>query len=122
MKLSDFSSEKGFEVLCEITPAIESIAKDEEVVEILNRSVDKSSMTVGAMWALLVERVSAFIPAILKTHRNDVYTVLSAVNEVSVEDIKAQNIMGTLEQVKELIQDEEFVRFFKSLRRQGKTE
>ena len=60
------------------------------------------------------QKITAIIPLLLKTHRSDIYAILSIVGEKSVEEIAVQNIMTTMWQMKELLNDKEMVSFFKS--------
>lgn len=60
------------------------------------------------------QKITAVIPLLLKTHRPDIYAILSIVGEKSVEEVAAQNVMATMWQMHELLNDKELVSFFKS--------
>lgn len=123
MKLSELSTDKALDVLCELTPYISSIASDEAVVTSVGKVVDTSgNMNMFGKSLLLAERMGEIVPALLKCHRHDVYGILSVMNERPVAEIAGQKLTETIRQIRELFQDEEFMAFFKSSARQAQTE
>lgn len=122
MKLSELSTDKALDVLCELTPYASNIASDEAVVSAIGKIVDTSKdLNLYGKGLLLVERMGEIIPVLLKTHRADAYGILSVMNERPVAEIAAQKLTETMRQVRELFRDEEFVAFFRSSARQGQT-
>lgn len=123
MKLSELSTDKALDVLCELTPYVSNIASDEAVVESVGKIVDTDrDISLYGKGLLLVERMGEIIHVLLKTHRPDVYGILSVMNERPVAEIAAQKLMVTMAQVRELFRDKEFVDFFKSSAQQEQTE
>lgn len=122
MKLSDLSTDKAMDVLCELTPYIGSIANDKEVVSAIGK-VMKGGQDINryGQAMLLLGRVGDFLPLLLKNHRADVYGILSVMNERPVAEIASQKLMDTMGQFRELLRDEEFVGFFKSSARQAQS-
>lgn len=129
MKLSELSTDKALDVLCELAPYASSIMEDDEIVSALdgfmNRSAgEKEKMdTSGAeendssmsekgirMFGGLVKN----IPLLLKTHRHDVYGILSVLNEESAAEIADQPVGETVRQIKDAFRDNELLTFFKS--------
>lgn len=122
MKLSELSTDKALDVLCELTPYISNIASDEAVVVAVGKVVDTGvDMNLFGKGLLLVERLGEIIPALLKGHRADVYGILSVMNERSVQDIASQPVMDTIRQVMDLFRDEDLISFFKSSARRAQT-
>lgn len=122
MKLSELGTDKALDVLCELTPYASNIASDEAVVSAIGKIMDTSKdLNLYGKGLLLVERMGEIVPVLLKTHRADVYGILSAMNERPVAEIAAQKLMDTMEQVRDLFQDEELVSFFKSSAQQEQT-
>lgn len=142
MKLSELSTDKALDVLCELTPYASSIMEDEQILSVLDGFMGRAAAEkqeneeneeskkdgdgdedVGAaaagirMFGGMVKN----IPLLLKTHRADVYGILSVMNERPVAEISAQPIRDTIQQTRELFQDEELLSFFKSSA-QGQTE
>lgn len=121
MKLSQLSTDRALDVLCEITPYIVNITSDEKVIQPFVGLKDFKDMTKIALFIATIERYSVMLPVVLKTHREDVYGILSVVNEKTPEEIGAQSLIETMSQFKEVFQDEEFLTFFKSFMPQKKT-
>ena len=90
------------------------ISSDKEIMDAVGKAVDKNTITQVGIMLLGAQKITAVIPLLLKTHRHDIYAILSIVGEKSVEDVAAQNIMATMWQMKELLNDKELVSFFKS--------
>ena len=101
-------------MLCELTPYIVNIVSDKEIMDAVGKAVDKNTITQVGIMLLGAQKITAVIPLLLKTHRPDIYSILSIVGEKSVEEVAAQNIMATMWQMKELLNDKELVSFFKS--------
>lgn len=122
-KLSELGTDECLNVMCEITPYISNIVSDQELMENLGKGVDKKGMTSIGIVMLGIKRMFAAVPLLLKNHREDIYNVVSAVGgEMSVEEIAAQNIMVTLNQVRSLSHDKVLIDFFKSWVRGEKAE
>lgn len=122
MKLSELSTDRAADVLCELAPYVGNIANDEEVIKTIGKVMESGqNLNQYGQVMLVVGRIGEFAPLLLKTHRPDVYGILSVMSERPVKEIAAQKLMDTMQQVKELFQDEEFMVFFKSSVRQGET-
>lgn len=123
MKLSDLSTDRALDVLCELTPYISNIASDEAVVAAVGKIVDKDKdINLFGNALLLMERMGEIVPALLKNHRTDVYGILSVMNERPAAEIAAQKLTETVRQVRELFQDPELLSFFKSSAQQEQAE
>lgn len=123
MKLSDLSTDKALDVLCELTPYVSNIASDDAVVGAVGKIVDTSKdLNLYGKGLLLVERMGEIIPVLLKAHRPDVYGILSVMNERSAADIATQKITDTIQQTRELFRDPELLSFFRSSAQQDRTE
>ena len=68
----------------------------------------------------MIGGIGKLAPILFRTHREDVYAILGAVNEMPVEKVAAQNILETMAQFKEVFEDKEFLDFFKSFLRREK--
>jgi hypothetical protein len=115
MRLSEISTDRAADVLCEVSVYLANIATDEELSEELKHKIDNiDTKTRAEIFALGVEKVTVLMPIILKKHKNDVFGVLAVLNNTTIDVIANQNIMITMAQVKEAVQDRELVDFFKS--------
>ena len=116
MKISELSTDRAADVLCEITPYIANMAGDKVLMDTLKEKIDSGGYSIAELYVFGAKKLSAIVPILLKNHRNDVFSILAVLNEVSVEDVAAQNIMVTMGQIKEIAQDKELLDFFKSWR------
>lgn len=122
MKLSELSTDRALDALCELTPYVSNIASDGEMVAAVGKVVDTGGdMNMFGKGLLLVERMGEIIPALLRTHRHDVYGILSVLNERPAKDIAAQPVMDTIRQIREVFQDEDLLAFFRSSARRERS-
>ena len=115
MKLSELSTDRAADVLCEIAPYMVNIMKDEELVEELSVAVDfKYANTMAEKIALTVGKISKILPILFKKRKADILGILGALNNKSVSDIAKQNIVVTMKQIRDISKDKELLDFFKS--------
>lgn len=125
MKLSELSTDRALDILCELTPSVASIMEDEEILSALDNITstdkpddsEKSHLDGIKMMGGMVK----IAPVLLKTHRPEVYNILSVMNEQPVAGIAAQPIKDTIQQVRELFQDNDLLSFFKSSAQRGQS-
>lgn len=123
MKLSELSTDRALDVLCELTPYVSNVASDDAVVSAVGKVIKpKDETNVYGAGLMLMERMGEIVPLLLKTHRPDVYGVLSVLNEKTAEEIAAQPVGDTIRQIKDVLRDSELLDFFKSSARQAQTE
>lgn len=120
MRLSELTTDETLDVLCEITPCVERIIKDEGIINTVGTAVDTTGMTKIGVLLAGMDRIGTLIPALLKDHRADLYHILGAVNRIDPAEIAAQRLTVTLTQIDEVLHDEELRAFFKSFGRQGR--
>ena len=121
MKLSEFSTDKAADVLCEISVYALNIVSDEELRGSLKKLTDDAKpQTVGERYAIGVQRIGQWIPLILKKHREDAFSILAVVNSVTVDAILEQNVLVTMRQIRELAEDKDLTDFFKSCASEAK--
>ena len=115
MKLSELDTSRAADVLCEAGAYALNIITDEELAAELKSKIDSSGeLSRLELYTFGVQKISALLPIVLKKHRDDVFGILAAVNGCAVKDIAHQNIMVTMQQVKELASDKDMIDFFKS--------
>lgn len=123
MKLSELSTDRALDVLCELTPYVSNVASDEALVSAVGKVVKpKDETNVYGAGLMLVERMGEIVPLLLKTHRPDVYGILSVLNEKSTAEIAGQPVCETVRQIKDVFRDSELLDFFKSSARQAQKE
>ena len=116
MKLSDLSTDRALDVLCEILPNVNSICIDEEMVEAVKKKISKKFSELSRAEILLIgaEKLTEIGLIALKKHRHDVLSILAAMNGVEPEQVERQNIIKTMTMLRELAKDEELIAFFRS--------
>lgn len=121
MKLSEFSTDEGFDVLCAITPYVCNVTADEELLNAAKSKI--APHTTGISKAQLVllgaKKITELLPLALKKHRNDLYNILAALHETTVEEIAKQPLSKTIIMVKEMSEDRELLSFFDSPAKEG---
>lgn len=114
MKFSQLTTDRALDVLCEIAPYIANIATDEELMAVIGKSIKSDGLTRAGVLLLGAEKLTKMIPVLLKTHRNDIYGVVAAVNGKTLDEIAQQNFIKTTAQVVEVIRDKDLLDFFRS--------
>lgn len=115
MKLSQLSTERATDVLCELAPYIANIVEDSALMESLRDAIDAEKVkTKAELIAIGAGKATRLVPIILKNRRSDVYGILAVLNEKSAEEIAEQNLLVTMRQIKDVSKDKELVDFFKS--------
>ena len=111
-KLSDLGTDEFLDVLCTIAPSIQAIVEDKDIMTALGKAIDKKGLTKAGVLMTAASRLVGAVPLLFKAHREDVYNILSSVGGVTVEDVKAQNMLDTMQQLREILQDKPLLDFF----------
>ena len=114
MKLSQLTTERAADVLCELTPYIANITGDKSLLDELANKFDSKGKSAAELYTFAAHKYATLVPILLKDHREDVFGVLSVLNETELDKIAKQNIMETMKQVREVFQDKDLLDFFKS--------
>lgn len=118
MKLSEMNTDQLAETLCAISAPAARICEDEQINDDMKKlyAMEKGD----GMTALqkLGRMVNIWIPGLLKTHRDDVYAIMSVLTGKSVQEIAGQNGMQTIKDARECI-DGELMNFFSSFVNMG---
>lgn len=115
MKLSEMTTERSFDVICEITPYLGNIVDDKALMESLKKTVNLGQeASQMAVITAGVAKVNKIIPIVLKGHKVDVYGILSVVFDTSVEAISKQNILKTMLMIRDVVKDKDLIDFFGS--------
>ena len=114
MKLSDLTTDRALDVLCEITPFVSNITGDKALMDTLKSQLEGEKHSAAEVYAHLANKLSSSVLLILKDHREDVFGLLAVLQETTPEAIASQNIVVTLSQIRDVVHDKEFVAFFGS--------
>lgn len=122
MKLSELTTERAADVLCEVTPYIANITGDKALLDELGNKFDSKGKSVAELYTFAAHKYAQLVPLLLKDHRADVFGILAALNETTSEQIGKQKVMETVKQVGELFRDKELLSFFKSFGQEDESE
>ena len=115
MKISEISTERAMDVLCELMPYVTNIITDETLVAELKEAIDfKEANTMAEKIALTAGKITKIIPILLKNRKNDVFGIVGVLNEKTIDEIAKQNIIVTMKQIRDIAKDKELLDFFKS--------
>lgn len=124
MKLSELSTDRAADVLCEITPFLANLAGDTALQDTLRDKLelqDGQKPSMAELYTFGAQKLAVIVPIVLKDHRADVFGMLAALNGTTAAQIAAQGVMDTMGQLREVMQDEQLRDFFKSLQQEGNT-
>lgn len=112
MKLSQMTTDQLADTMILIAEPVSNIAQDNAVEDAFKTiaSKQKEGATNVRMFGILVKKI---VPVALKSHRKDLYAVISALTGKSVEDIGSQQAAQTIKDCSDII-DKELIDFFKS--------
>lgn len=110
MRLSDIKGERVLDVIADIIDPIANIAQDETASALFKREKLPEGMTAKAF---LLKRARTSIPALLKTHKNDIIAILATIEGSSAEKYKADlSLAKLMKDATELLTDEAFGELF----------
>lgn len=115
MKISELSTDKALDVLCELTPYVDDILVDENLLNTLKAKVKPpENATRADLLKIGAEKINKIVPVLLKKKRNDILGILAVLNDKSAEEIGKQNVLITAGQIKDAVKDKDLIDFFKS--------
>lgn len=110
MKLSDIKGDRTLDVIADIIDPIANIADDEEACALFRK--EKLPEGVAAK-NFLLQRVRKSVPALLKVHKEDIISILSAIEGVSQQEYTdSLNLVKLAKDAIELITDDAFMQLF----------
>lgn len=114
-KISQLTTDEAIDVFCSITPYINNIVSDEELLNELKSAINiKDTSTLAEKYVVIGEKLSSISEVLLKKRRNDVYGILSVFENKSIEEISKQPFIKTMIDIRTLLKDKELVSFFMS--------
>lgn len=112
MRLSDIQGECVFDVIADIIDPIANIAEDEQASAMFRREKLPEGMTVKQF---ATQRARKSLPALLKGHKDDIISILAAIDGVSTDAYKgALNLVKLMRDTAELLTDDAFTALFLS--------
>lgn len=115
MKISELTTERAADVLCEVSIYALNILSDKELLASLRMQLEGTDgdRTKAELIAIASEKVAELIPLLLKKHKDDVFGIVAAVNGLTLEQVRKQKIIATANAVREMAQDKDLIDFFK---------
>lgn len=116
MKISELTTERAADVLCEVSIYALNILSDKELLASLRMQLEGTDgdRTKAEMIAVASEKVAELVPLLLKKHKDDVLGIVAAVNGLTLEQVRQQKIIKTMTAIKEMAKDKDLIDFFKS--------
>ena len=124
-KISQLTTDEALDVFCELTPHINDIISDEELVEEIKRKIDNNGdgeLSRIEMLRFGVDKINKIIPIVLKKKRDGLLGIIAVMTDSELEDIKKQNIIITLAQMRDLAKDKDLMDFVRSCLNSEKSE
>lgn len=117
-KISDLTADKAVDVLCELSVYLANILTDKQLIDELKTELNSEDIKTKAQQiAVVTDRFVNLIPIILKKHKSDVFGILATLSvtaDVTVDEIAQMNIIVVMNNIRKIVQDKEFIDFFKS--------
>jgi len=110
MKLSQMSTDKALDCLAALTPYIEKLIEDEEILDIFKSKKAENE----AQWLFGLKRMLTILPQIIGKHKETVFGIVSVVSGRTLEEVAEQSIITTLFDFKEIVNDKDLIIFFTS--------
>lgn len=114
------TTEQAINKFADLSPALANfivkIKEQEEFKNYIKENLGKKTQTNNIMFAL-----SVLVPTAIKTCNAEFYEILAICADKTVEELKRQPFRETLEQVRALIDNEDFMYFFTLLSKKQTT-
>lgn len=110
MKLSEVRGERVFEVVADIIDPIVTIAQDEKAAKLFHRDKCPEGMEP---WEFFLQKVKDSLPSLIKTHKDELVTILCTIKGVSRKEyVDTLTFASLFNDLVELVTDAEFMSFF----------
>ena len=112
MALRDFTTNEAADVLVQLSPLLDNIATDDTLMKTIGKGIKKDGLTKVGIAMEGLHRVFASTPLLLQDHREDVFGIVAIINRKTVDEVKEQNIVQTISEIKALVEDKDLLSFF----------
>lgn len=110
MKLTDIKGERAMDVAAELITPIINIASDESAADLFRRRKLPDNMSLKEF---ALTRLRAGLPILLKTHKDDVVTILSLIKgETREEIIEKMTVISLVNDISDMMTDDLLRVFF----------
>ena len=110
MRLSDIKGDRVLDVIADLIDPVANIAEDPAAAALFRREVVPEGMEPKKF---LLKRVRRSVPTLLKTHKEDLITILATVEGVDPDEYRGVlNLVKLVKDCTELLTDEGFTGLF----------
>ena len=102
MKISEMTNDQATEAIIRIATPISNICDDEAMLEVIDELGKMGEMNLISAVGRLLPKI---VTCALKTHKNDLYEIIGALQMKPATDIGRMNFAETLRAVKESYDD-----------------
>ena len=120
MKLSQLTTEQALDALLQITPSVANIAHGKNALDAIGAIADFDGLNARGVRMVVVDRYAQFVTVLLRDHKDDLFNILAALNRAAPDEIKAQSMVETLRQIREVMDDTELTDFLSSFFRRAR--
>lgn len=107
MKLGDFKGERAIEVIADLIEPITNIAEDQSNLQLFRAE----RLEGESDHEMAVRDFKKKIPALLRSHKSDILTILSVINDIDANEL---SLMDIIKGTTELVSDKDFMSLFLS--------
>jgi hypothetical protein len=102
MRITEMSTAQFASAACDLLEPVSRIADTPEIYAAIER-LSKGAADGESPIAYMVNGIKDALPALLKTHFDDLIAILSVFTEKPVQELRDQNILITMKQIYEYI-------------------
>ena len=113
MKISELPTDRGMDVLVEITPYVKKLASCKSLLDVYGK-LAKTPEEERNSDGFAAKTLSALIPVWMKECRAELLNIIRIVDGVTEEDIQKLGAIKAFERIGELFGDSDFMSFFVS--------
>lgn len=113
MKISQMTTNQAADALVKISAYASNILDDKDMMELIKGTAKKGQKDASNGWSMILTKL---VPLCLQTHRNDLFSIVAALDDKTVEEIGDMKLIDTLNILKDSV-DKELLDFFDSFTR-----
>lgn len=118
MKISQMTTNQAADALVKISANAANILDDKDMMALIKDTGEKGVGDAANGWNMVLTRL---VPMCLKAHRDDLFSIIGALDDKTAEEIGKLKLIKTLGILRDSV-DKELLDFFDSFIRQVKTD
>lgn len=110
MRLSEIRGERVFDVIADVVDPACSIAQDEDASALFDRADKRPEGMTPEQFA--IDKVRRSVPKLMRSHKDDLVTILAAIEGVTKEEyLEGVTMAKLIQNVYEMLTDEDLLAF-----------